>query len=255
MKAINTFLILTFFLSLTGAMAQRETVVPGTSVSNEKSTLLDESFTVSHDTLYFLDPQAFSDGRSFYIRNPHDYAIEIQSIDQSGAPYPHGVYLFWYTIPYYTTFPVAIPAHDSVLEEVRWVVTKALPQNMTIVYDSLLITTLTDSINVIIAADSIYITPTSVNKLSSGDLSVSPNPFTTQVRICWNIVMGEPSNVKVFNALMQPVRTIWSGRGSGQKQEFNWDGMNENRQRVSPGVYFIRLQTPSGQRTLRVVSL
>jgi hypothetical protein len=255
MKTIRTILFLTFLLCLAGSGAQTVTGVLRTADPKGNPDLLDESFTVSKDTLFFLDAQAFSDGRSFYIGNPHDYAIDIQSIQQGGAPYPPWTYLFWYTIPFYNTFPVTIPAQDSILEEVRWVVTKSVPEVTTIVYDTLRITTLTDAHNVIIAADSIYITPISTNDLTQQELSVSPNPFTGQVRIKWEAVQGESVTLTIFNTLMQRVRTIYAGPGSGGKQECTWEGMNENHMRVPPGVYFVRLQTVSGQKTLRIISL
>jgi len=216
---------------------------------------VDFSFSVSRDTLYFLDPQAFIDGRSFYIRNPHDYPLDIQYIQQSGMPYPQPVYLLWYTVPHYNTFPVTIPPHDSILETVRWVVTDAMvPLATTIIYDTLNINTITDAHSVIIAADSIYIVSTSTNDLHLQELSASPNPFTNQVRISWKGSQGDPAALTVFNMLMQPVKTLFSGQGSGGKQEFTWDGMNENHQRVSPGVYLVRLQTSSGQKTLRIIA-
>ena len=129
-----------------------------------------------------------------------------------------------------------------------------MPKSITIIYDTLSITSLTDAHNVIIAADSIYIT-ISTNDKHLQDFFVGPNPFTNQVKFSWNVSQDEPVTLTVFNTLMQPVRTIFSGQGSGQKQEFTWDGMNENHQRVSPGVYLVRLQTSAGQRTLRVIAL
>jgi hypothetical protein len=214
---------------------------------------LDYSFSVSQDTLYFLDPQAFIDGRSFYIRNPHDYPLDIQYIQQSGEPYPP-IYLLWYTVPHYDTFPVTIPPHDSILETVRWIVIDAMPLATTIVYDTLDITSLTEAHPVIIAADSLYIT-ISTNDRHLQDFFAGPNPFTNQVKISWNVSRGDLITLTVFNTLMQPVRTIFSGQCSGGNQEFTWDGMNENHQRVSPGVYLIRLQTSSGQSILRVIAL
>jgi hypothetical protein len=254
MKTTRTILFFTFLLCLAVSNAQTVTGVLRTADPKGNPDLLDESFTVSKDTLFFLDAQAFSDGRSFYIRNPHDYAIDIQFIQQWGAPYPPWTYLYWYTIPSYLTFPVTIPAKDSILEDVRWIVTDAAPRVQTIVYDSLLIKTLSDSLNVIIAADSVYITLTATDDFASEDLTIRPNPFSSQVRISWEAMHGESVTLTIFNALMQRVLSIYAGPGSGGKQEYTWDGRNENNQRVSPGVYFIRLQTASGQKTLRVIA-
>lgn len=255
MKTKRSLLVLAFIFCLAGTRAQGTNNLAQNPDKNGNSDVMDESFSVSQDTLFFLDPQAFSDGRSFYIRNPHDYSINIQYIQQSGMPYPQPVYLLWYTVPTYYTFPVTIPPHDSILEEVRWIVIDAIPKSITIIYDTLSITSLTDAHNVIIAADSIYIAFTSTNDMNLQDFFAGPNPFTNQVKFSWNVSQDDPVTLTVFNTLMQPVRTIFSGQGSGQKQEFTWDGMNENHQRVSPGIYLVRMQASSVQRTLRVIAL
>jgi hypothetical protein len=254
MKSMRFFFVLAFIFCLAGTRAQGTTNLAQNPDKKGNSDVMDESFSVSHDTLFFLDPQAFSDGRSFYIRNSHDFSINIQYIQQTGQPYPPSIYLLWYTVPYYNTFPVTIPPHDSILEEVRWIVIDAMPLAITIVYDTLDITSLTDAHSVIIAADSIYIT-ISTNDMHLQDFFAGPNPFTNQVKFIWNVSQGDPVTLTVFNTLMQPVRTIFSGQGSGGKQEFTWDGMNENHQRVSPGIYLVRLQTSTVQRTLRVIAL
>ena len=254
MKTIRTLFVITFLICLAGTQAQLTTSIEQNPDKKGKAVVLDESFSVSQDTLFFLDAQAFSDGRSFYIRNPHDYAINIQYIQQSGQPYPPATYLLWYTVPNHSTFPVIIPPHDSILEEVRWIVIDAMPKSTTIIYDTLSITSLTDAHNVIIAADSIYITISTIDKHLQ-DFFAGPNPFRDQIKISWNVSQGEPVTLTVFNTLMQPVRTIFSGPASGQKQEYTWDGMNENHQRVSPGVYLIRMQTSTGHKILRVIAI
>lgn len=255
MKTKRSLLVLAFIFCLAGTRAQGTNNLAQNPDKNGNSDVMDESFSVSQDTLFFLDPQAFSDGRSFYIRNPHDYPLDIQYIQQTGQPYPPSIYLLWYTVPYYNTFPVTIPPHDSILEEVRWIVIDAMPKSITIIYDTLSITSLTDAHNVIIAADSIYIAFTSTNDMNLQDFFAGPNPFTNQVKFSWNVSQDDPVTLTVFNTLMQPVRTIFSGQGSGQKQEFTWDGMNENHQRVSPGIYLVRLQASSVQRALRIIAL
>ncbi len=254
MKTIRSLFVLALIFCLAATQAQLTSSLAQNSDKTRNADSVDYSFSVSHDTLYFLDSQAFSDGRSFYIRNPHDYPLDIQYIQQTGQPYPPTIYLLWYTVPYYSTFPVTIPPHDSILEEVRWIVIDAMPKSTTIIYDTLSITSLTDAHNVIIAADSIYITISTIDKHLQ-DFFVGPNPFTSQVKISWNVSQGVPVILTVFNTLMQPVSTIYSGKGSGQKQEFTWDGMNENHQRVSAGVYYVRLQTNSVEKILRVIAL
>jgi hypothetical protein len=255
MKTLRSLLALTFIFCLAGTRAQSTSSLVQNPDKKGQPVVLDESFSVSQDTLFFLDPQAFIDGRTFYIRNPHDYAINIHYIQQTGMPFPQPVYLLWYTFPSYSTFPVAIPPHDSILEKVSWVVTDAMPKSTTIIYDTLSITTLTDAHHVIIAADSIYITNTSTADKNIVDFLAGPNPFTSRIKISWNVAREIPLTITVFNTLMQPVKTIFSGKGSGQKQEYTWDGMNENHQRVSPGVYLVRFQTSEGQKILRVIAL
>ncbi len=209
-------------------------------------------FTLSPDTLYFLTQNDISNGKSFYIGNPHDFSLDVQYVQQSGDIYPTG-YASWYTTPHYSQFPVFIPPHDSLKETVKWIITGDMPL-ATLYYDSLDISTLTYSRRIIIAIDSSLII-TGLGNKSSADISVFPNPFSGQVRITGCFPKDEQISLVVYNTLMQPVKTLYSGKPSGIVMSFTWDGNDTGGQKMSVGVYFITLQTKTDKKVIRVIML
>lgn len=85
---------------------------------------------------------------------------------------------------------------------------------------------------------SVQLSPT----IASAAISVFPNPFSMRTA-----VTGPAKDVTVYAATGRLVR------GLGQTTE--WDGLDMHGQRVSPGVYFLRLTSPQGPRSLRVIRL
>jgi hypothetical protein len=76
-------------------------------------------------------------------------------------------------------------------------------------------------------------------------LHVSPNPFTTEVKIS---LVGEPGNrrngeaeIRILDVAGRLMRTI-SLLPFTFSLAVTWDGRDESGRRVSPGIYFVRLQ-------------
>ncbi len=65
-----------------------------------------------------------------------------------------------------------------------------------------------------------------------------------------------PVSVRVVDVSGRAVRTLWSGAlGRGGTVEAAWDGRDGNGRRVSPGVYWIALQSGARTATTRLVAL
>lgn len=81
-----------------------------------------------------------------------------------------------------------------------------------------------------------------------------PNPFNPRTTIAYTL--GEETRVRVtvLDALGRRVRTLvdWVQEESG-RHEAAWDGTNEQGLRVSSGVYFSCLETPSHRELKRMV--
>ncbi|MGH7595982.1 MAG: FlgD immunoglobulin-like domain containing protein, partial [bacterium] len=85
-----------------------------------------------------------------------------------------------------------------------------------------------------------------------------PNPFslalpaaTTQIRFA----LPQPARVSVciYNALGQTVRALFDGARSVGIHQLLWDGRNDRGQRVSSGLYWLRLESEAFVATKKMV--
>ena len=219
-------------------------------VSHDAPAPPDDSFTLTEDTLWFVTSDDFVYGKQFRIVNPHDYGIDIQHIDQTGTPCP--LCTFWYTTPYYSVFPVTIPALDSIPIVVKFIITDF--SSSSDIFDTLNVNTTGNSRHVIIAADSSHLL---IGMAEPGNEKIfaAPNPFTDRLKIYLGVNDETSVKVMIYNALMQPVRELYTGIISPGDNSFVWDGCDFNGIEVSNGIYFVNFRTASGQKTLKVVKV
>jgi hypothetical protein len=210
----------------------------------------DDSFVLRPDTLWFITGNDFIDGKDFHIVNTHNYTIDIQHIDNFGEPCTNCI--AWYTTPNYPLFPVTIPAGDSLTMHVQFFVIDY--SSPVVVYDTLKVNTNGNSGQVIIAVDSMMIL-IGVAEPGLEKIVAAPNPFSDRLKI-QIVARGEiPAKVMIYNALMQPVREIFTGMVSPGNNGFLWDGCDSNGAEVGDGIYFISFKTANGQKTLKVVKV
>ena len=74
-----------------------------------------------------------------------------------------------------------------------------------------------------------------------------PNPFNAGTWILYRLAVPGPVELKVFNILGQPVRTLVDQVQTPKSYRVHWDGRDHRGERVANGVYFYRLQ--AGQVT------
>jgi len=82
-----------------------------------------------------------------------------------------------------------------------------------------------------------------------------PNPFnfSTGMRIVLHIPWEGRIGLEVFDVSGARIKTIYKGRLSAEPGEFAWDGTDDNGSRVSSGVYFMKLTSPQGTFTRKVL--
>jgi hypothetical protein len=85
-----------------------------------------------------------------------------------------------------------------------------------------------------------------------------PNPFSlalpaaaTQIRFA----LPQPAriSVRIYNALGQSVRALFDGAKSAGTHQLLWDGRNDRGQRVSAGLYWLRLESDNFVATKKMV--
>jgi hypothetical protein len=80
-----------------------------------------------------------------------------------------------------------------------------------------------------------------------------PNPFKHQVTIPYTVSGQERIRIEVFNMQGVLVRTLCDGVATAGLHEITWDGMSENGNMQSPGIYLYRLTDDQKSITKRVV--
>ena len=82
---------------------------------------------------------------------------------------------------------------------------------------------------------------------------VAPNPFRVTTTVRFDLSDPRHTRLDIFDVSGRRVRTLVEGlRGAGRHAPV-WDGRDESRRFVSPGVYFIRLETERSVSVEKVV--
>ena len=86
-------------------------------------------------------------------------------------------------------------------------------------------------------------------------LASLPNPFFGSARLAWSIPRAGEADVRVFAADGREVRTLAHGPAAAGTHELAWDGRDAGGARAPAGIYFLRLETPDGAVTRKIVRL
>nr|MEE4269585.1 FlgD immunoglobulin-like domain containing protein [Candidatus Krumholzibacteria bacterium] len=82
-----------------------------------------------------------------------------------------------------------------------------------------------------------------------------PNPFNPITTIRFRLEKAEPTRLEIFDLAGRRVRVLLDEKRSAGDHEIQWDGRNTQGRTVSSGVYFYRLETPSGVRQEKMTLL
>lgn len=83
--------------------------------------------------------------------------------------------------------------------------------------------------------------------------TVYPNPFNPLVTISCGMKLNGSASLKVFNTRGQLVKTVFSGVWDKGTHTLQWDGTDETGQKLSSGVYLMRMETNSGISVKKIV--
>ncbi len=82
-----------------------------------------------------------------------------------------------------------------------------------------------------------------------------PNPFNARTTIHFTLASPGEVTLSVYDLLGRRIKVLQSGFLNAGAHGIVWDGVNEAGNIVSSGIYFYRLESPEGSRTMRMVLL
>ena len=82
-----------------------------------------------------------------------------------------------------------------------------------------------------------------------------PNPFESETRLQLSLSSSAPVTVRVYDCTGALVKTLVAGRPAQQSLTVTWDGTNERGERVASGVYFLRIDSATLKRSVKVVHI
>jgi flagellar hook assembly protein FlgD len=86
-----------------------------------------------------------------------------------------------------------------------------------------------------------------------GSIEVVPNPGTDVSYVRFTLSRATTTAAEVFDVSGTRVRLLASGLREAGDQSVAWDGRNDAGRKVPAGVYLVRITTPAGETSGRVV--
>jgi hypothetical protein len=83
-------------------------------------------------------------------------------------------------------------------------------------------------------------------------LSIAPNPFAQGTTVSFALPSASPVRVSVIDVAGRHVASLTNGTRSAGRHSLSWDGRDAAGRAVSPGVYFVRLQSAGQKETTKV---
>jgi len=82
-----------------------------------------------------------------------------------------------------------------------------------------------------------------------------PNPFNPETRIRFSLAKREHVKLVVYNMLGQKVKTLLNKVKPAGNYSVSWNGLDENGNKLSSGIYYYRLETGTSSATRKMVML
>ena len=83
----------------------------------------------------------------------------------------------------------------------------------------------------------------------------TPNPFTDQTIIRYQLMKGGNVSMKVYNTAGQLVRMLVNGRQEPGVYDVVWSGLDDQGRRLASGVYFCRLKTDDESEIRKIIMM
>ena len=90
---------------------------------------------------------------------------------------------------------------------------------------------------------------------SFSNLKLYPNPFNTSTKIHFNIIRKTGVKVEIIDLMGRQINLLFSGSMEPGVRHVKWVGKNSGGFKVSPGVYFCRLETDFNHEITKIILL
>jgi hypothetical protein len=80
-----------------------------------------------------------------------------------------------------------------------------------------------------------------------------PNPFNPTTVISWQLAVGGPVEINIYNTLGQRIRRLYSGSQPAGYHKVEWEGRNDSGSSVGTGVYLYQITTPEGELVRKMI--
>ena len=84
-------------------------------------------------------------------------------------------------------------------------------------------------------------------------ITAVPNPFNPRTTISFNTTRAGRVTARIYDVSGQLVRTLADGVLDGGSHSLVWNGSMESGRRAAAGVYFVKLRSPDGESSRRLV--
>ena len=85
--------------------------------------------------------------------------------------------------------------------------------------------------------------------------AVYPNPFNPTVNIDYSLPDAGEASIRVYNALGQLVFSDRRSQALPGEYTFTWNGISNAGQTVASGIYFARINAPTGSELVKLTML
>lgn len=91
--------------------------------------------------------------------------------------------------------------------------------------------------------------------ITQSSFNVFPNPFSSCITIRYNIPVSDYLNIEIYDIKGRKIISLVDRNAIAGKNSVTWNGENSMQEKVSPGVYLIRLISGDHSETRRIVYL
>jgi len=105
--------------------------------------------------------------------------------------------------------------------------------------------------------DNLSSTPTGVRPVAAGAALHPnyPNPFNPSTTLRFELPASGPATLRIYDARGRTIQTLFDGVASAGVTTVRWNGRDDAGRAATSGVYFYRLETPTGSQARKLVLL